>query len=234
MNLNDALPNTDGITFVVNGKQYSYRLQAFNKLSYSNIESIAKYIAKDSQTYSNIQRFDYNLNGVVDEDDLVIALSYFQSNPKNWFWKHNQEIFDSISKSIRSCINCGMDNIYLRCPTNMKDIDFTYAYQVSSRFFDDDDDSTFEGWSIGAPVQVLPIEYLEQFAEYEEFQEISDNLEGAEYVAWIPEYYTNGRGFGNYQLIDIDNPDSSFEFLTGFFWYGLDDEGNIVYDWIHI
>ena len=194
------------------------KLKSYSKLSAADIMSVARILSgRETVSKIDISNYDYTLNGSIDRDDLKIMLQYRVCNPKSLFWKSNDEAF----------INCFKDfpllpestNVVLIKTDNFQPVEFAYNIPTGGI-----NDSSFDGVITEFPVQVLPIEVLDEISsKYEEDFFASDQEH--DYLIW--ESSLKKWAFGS------NAKSSNWEFKAGYYVFVLDSNGKYILKWIN-
>ncbi|MBR2705519.1 MAG: hypothetical protein IKE91_08640 [Clostridia bacterium] len=226
--IDDALPNSKNL--YVTAKDYTnvstgitklpYDLKEYKKLIFSDLAGISGIIAGKFLCYDiDVQTYDYNLNGCIDEGDLAIALKYFTSNPKNFFWKLNTEAFNRYFDNI---VDLGHTNAVMLRTDETTPVEYAFCIPTG------DLSNDFEGLTLCKVVQILPGSYLPQMAEYKEDSLVSE--ENAVFIAWVPSLVSSTP---KRRWAKIDPAiTEDWWFRAGYYVYLLDDTGHYRMDWI--
>jgi hypothetical protein len=222
---NFQMPDTTSIKFhtVEQGssvKELTYKLVNSKKLYYADLTTIASIIGGQTSEYNtDVSRYDYNLSGHIDREDLVIALNIWSSNIYSPFWGLNESAFFRFIKNLEK-LNC-QNIIMLRTKS---DVPVEYAYNVPVGDLVDD----FDGYCVSSVMQVLPAEYLDvvknsPYAELIFEDEPEDEWrDDCKYVGWIPT---------TKHWLTIDYPSDNWWFRAGYYAFVLDESGHYVKDW---
>ena len=210
---NDPLPNTEGLTFycedpsIPNKNEFGYSLRAYSRNTITNIASVAGIVANNrSQSAGDISSYDYNLNGMVDEEDVEIMVKYFVSNPYNFFWSLNEEAFNIYFENLPEL---GHTNVALLTTSSTTPVEFAFNIPTGVVEYTD--------YATELPVQVLPTSYDMSGYDYEELDEEAD------FYAWIPQW-----DLWTYLSLESGN----WSFRAGYYVYCLDDTGNPIMELI--
>ena len=227
VSVKDALPDTTGMTIPVpeskrqsynNKTEISYRLEKYEELNFSELGEIARDLTDRYRMYeepSEIARFDYNLNGVVDREDLAIAIRYSTSNPYTLFCDLNQEVFERYI-DVFAMPEYNHTNVALLRASKSGVVE--YAFNIPTSDFVPD--CVGDCWL--TPIQILPKEMLEEVSAVCEFDEdVSDA--GCEYIAWEP--YLDA-----YATIDRTK-DTGWYFQAGVYAYLINADGTYKLEW---
>lgn len=227
VSITDPLPDTTGLKFktrdhgnIMQGRtEMNYNLVAYNKLAFTNLTSIANSIAKGRISDTDIQKYDYNLDGELTIEDLSWAIKYFTSKPKNFFWRHEDDAFGIFLDSLSYM----PDNLVMHATQFVEPV-VAYTYAVPTGLLD----PNFEGFSPGHVVQILPVDCYDEVKDLRLSPFYSDgNIEDADYIASFP----NGLNLtGDYAFIDLDSEESNWIFRAGVYAYALDDDGKYLRD----
>lgn len=75
------LPDTTNASFVgTDGTNHAYNLVSWNQFDYYAMENITKILDNEKEVAdSDVEQFDYNLNGSIDEEDFLIGATYYHA-----------------------------------------------------------------------------------------------------------------------------------------------------------
>ncbi len=217
VSIDDALPNTDGLTFTANdpsapNQEFTYELKPYFQIFTSDITSVAKKIASNGTQYGfNIANYDYNLSGKLEYEDVKIMVQYFTSELHNMFWRLNDGCFWRYTYYLPTL---GHTNVAFIKTEETKPV--TWAINIPTKDFCPD----IPYASATVPVQILPGSMIDELADYPENTEMSDST--CDYIAWLPTENTWAK---------VAKDSEEWWFQGGFYVFLLDDDGNYRKEW---
>jgi hypothetical protein len=217
--LTDALPDTSGLQFHIvapdkDQMDYDYNLVEYSKIDYSSIFIVADYVAGGAlQEPRFIAMYDYNLSGLLDEEDVEIMIRYYTSDLHNHFFINEQMLHRYIDniKNLNH-LNAVIYNHQSR------DI-IPYAFNIPTA--DMNDGTTAMAATV--PVQILPTTYEDSVKKlFQEDTEISDDT--ADYLAW---------DYIHHKWAKVSASSQNWKFRGAFVVYVLKNDGTYYKDWIY-
>lgn len=222
VSVNDPVPGTTGKSFVTGpeypsddqGIKFTYNLATYSKITYSDIKDVAEIVVGATlQDYVHTKKFDYNVNGLLDKEDLQIMIKYATSNPYFFFPKLNRT---AVNKLFNNLLN--QDNMVVLQNDISKVVD--YAYSVSTGEINN---SKYEGVITDSLVQVLPLSELSTVSsKYGNDEFANDN--GQDFIVWEPEFNRWAYGSNKNTL--------NWKFGSGLYVYVLNQEGKYRLEWV--
>lgn len=216
--VNNPLPDTTGMQFIITAPdtdqtRFDYNLVPYAELDYMTICYAADSVAGGTlQDPRNIAKYDYNLSGRIDENDIEIMIHYYTSNVMNHFFIND----DMMMRYFENMTKLKHTNAVLY---NHKSTDvIPFAYNIPTA--DLKIGSTNKAATV--PVQILPVSYADELKYCHEFTDISD--EDADYYAWD----NISRGWAK-----VSSTSQNWKFRGAFVVYVLDENGKYVKEWIH-
>ncbi len=188
----------------------SYSLISYEKLRWNDIKRISSILLNFVKEHDiDIANYDYNLNNIIDTEDLKTAIGLWASYIYNPFWGLNEDAFMLYFNYMEKFSH---ENIILHTTRNTTPVPF--AINIPTGGFIDD----FEGATFLCPVLILPAD---------------------EYYDTISSLYKKDRfcNDDDYQYIALDmvsktwryatvaSPSDNWWFTAGYYVYALNDDG---------
>ena len=215
VSINDPIPDATGKTFMYKGKEYKYNLKPYNKIGYGDIMQTAfDLTANGIGDDDDIRHYDYNLNGVIDIEDIEDALLHCMSDPYFVLWELNEEAVMSYFNAIPKL---GHTNAVIYRSNITQPIE--YAFCIPTGYLNDE----FEGVVSKYPVQILPLEEYDEISSKYEWDDFASDDE-LEYIVWEPDWKLWANG-------SYSNP-INWEFRSGLHVFLLNNDGSPRMEWI--
>lgn len=220
--VNDPVPDTTGKTFVANqeylssdkGKEYSYKLEAYNKIDFLDILDLARRACGALlQDATETLKYDYNLNGIIDKGDLAIIIQHVTADPKFWFPWLNEEAMEKYFSMIPE----NHTNVVVLRTDSAKAVEYAYCIPTS------DIQNPEYACSIDGVVQVLPKTMEEIILQKYPNDEFA-NDDRYDFIVWEPEYQMWAQG--SY------NDSYNWSFASGLYIHLLNEDGSYRLEWI--
>lgn len=208
--------NAEGKTFEYKGKTYDYQLVPIDEIYVGTIEMMCYTLSSMSNGTNRsdeIARYDFNLNGEVDMDDLEFATRYVTSNITETY----PRVIEFYYKEI---LSLGLDHYVMIYSTDIVE----YSYVVP------DSDFAYNTalWD-SLPSQVLGKEYYEEYAE--KYGIYFEETSKYDFILWRKDegWHPEGTPETVWMPIALRSTDENSEWIsTGFYAMRLDENGEYI------
>jgi len=221
VSVTDAIPDATDLVFVSkdssnNDIEYPYNLKTYDQITISDILEVTNIIAKVSEeNYEYTSFFDYNLDGILDKNDLTTMVRYFTSKPMNMFPNLDENLtckyFNNISVYKKHT------NVVVLTTSSSEPVE--YAFNIPTGELID---------KIAPPPYVLPVQIISPYEYYYEITPYFDQAtdlsdEQFDFMAWMSNTLLWAKVSTNSEIWNFD---------SGIYIYVLKDDGTHLLEWI--